>query len=91
MLLVASGNVVDGYVGFIFVSSTSSGRKVSKIIALWGKVSLWYNSMREAWEKWLRESLCGINSIWLMVSSVIEIEIFPFWATTVLLRGPYLS
>ena len=65
----------------------SSGRKISKIWALWGKVSFWYRSFRDLMENGMADSLLGIYNIWSMDSGVIVNMVSPEEKTMALWSG----
>jgi hypothetical protein len=54
-----------------------SGRKSSKICALWGKDNFWYISVRISMVKGEKDSTLGICIIWSMVSGVMVKRVSP--------------
>jgi hypothetical protein len=77
----------EGYGVFFLGNWASSGRKISKIWALWGKVNFWYKSFRASIEKRVVESFLVICNILLMVSEVIVNSISPVEEAMALWHG----
>jgi hypothetical protein len=65
----------------------SSGRKISNIWVLWGKVSFWYKSFRASMENGIAQSFLGICNIWSMALEVTVNRVFPEEETMALWPG----